>query len=58
MELTNQLEFGLSASVWTKDLALAERIAGQLVVGNVMINDVITSVANPYLPFSGANQPV
>lgn len=54
VELTNQLEFGLSASVWTKDLALAERIAGQLVVGNVMINDVITSVANPYLPFGGA----
>lgn len=54
--LANDSEFGLNASVWTSDLAKAESIAAQLVSGNVCINEVISTVANPHLPFGGVKQ--
>lgn len=54
LKLCNESNFGLSASVWTNNLDFARKFASKLVVGNVMINDVITSIGNPYLPFGGA----
>jgi acyl-CoA reductase-like NAD-dependent aldehyde dehydrogenase len=49
----NDSEFGLSASVWTKDLVKAERVARKLEVGNVSINNVMLTEGNPALPFGG-----
>ncbi|GIW22180.1 MAG: hypothetical protein KatS3mg068_1187 [Candidatus Sericytochromatia bacterium] len=53
IKLANETEYGLSASVWTKDIARAERVARKLKVGNVSINNVMLTEANPYLPFGG-----
>jgi acyl-CoA reductase-like NAD-dependent aldehyde dehydrogenase len=39
IELANDSEFGLGASVWTKDRAKGERIAHQIESGMVWIND-------------------
>jgi acyl-CoA reductase-like NAD-dependent aldehyde dehydrogenase len=40
--LANDSEFGLSATVWTRDSARGERLAGQLQAGAVMVNDCIS----------------
>jgi len=56
VRLANDTSFGLNASVWSSDLKKARRIARELVSGNVVINDVIISVANPHLPFGGVKE--
>lgn len=53
IERLNQGEFGLSASVWSKDLKVAESIARRLQVGAVSINNVMLTEGNPHLPFGG-----
>lgn len=53
IRLANDTEFGLNASVWTKDLKKARRVASRLVSGAVTINEALVSVANPDLPFGG-----
>ncbi len=53
LRLANDSEFGLNASVWSKDIAKAQRIARQLQVGNWVINDVLKNVGHPGLPFGG-----
>ena len=42
VQLSNHSKFGLSASVWTSNLRRARRVADQLEVGTVNINDVLT----------------
>jgi acyl-CoA reductase-like NAD-dependent aldehyde dehydrogenase/uncharacterized protein (DUF2141 family) len=49
----NRSPFGLSSSVWTKDIAKGKRVAKELVVGSCSINDVVRQIANPYAPFGG-----
>ena len=51
--LANASEYGLTASVWSKDLERAQRVARALVVGGVSINNVMATEANPALPFGG-----
>lgn len=53
LRLANDTIYGLNASVWSRDLAKARRVAERLVSGSVVINDVIVSVSNPHLPFGG-----
>ncbi len=53
IKLVNNSEFGLGASIWTKNIKKAKEIVSELNVGNCYINDVIKNVANPDLPFGG-----
>lgn len=53
IELANDSEYGLNASVWSRDLTKAREITSQLISGNVVINDVLVSVGNHFLPFGG-----
>jgi len=52
----NDSVYGLSASVWTSDIGKARRVAQSLETGSVVINDVVLSIANPYLPFGGVKE--
>ncbi|MBI2421895.1 MAG: aldehyde dehydrogenase family protein [Candidatus Hydrogenedentes bacterium] len=54
--LANDTPYGLSSSVWTRDLAKADRVARQIEAGNVCINDVMSSEGNTALPFGGVKQ--
>jgi acyl-CoA reductase-like NAD-dependent aldehyde dehydrogenase len=49
----NQSEFGLSASVWTKSVRRARRLAQRLQVGSVWVNDHMYSHNAPQLPWGG-----
>ena len=53
VELVNGCAFGLGASIFTCDVAAAKRLASQLKVGVITINDVIMPTADPRLPFGG-----
>ena len=53
VELANDSEFGLAASVWGKNLPRAEAIARDLNVGTVLLNDCLFSHAAPQLPWGG-----
>ncbi len=53
LALANDTAFGLSASVWTKDDARANRFVAGLKVGNVSVNNVMLTEGNPWLPFGG-----
>lgn len=56
VRLANSTIYGLNASVFSLDLDRAKRITRQLISGAVCINEVVTSVANPHLPFGGVKQ--
>jgi len=49
--LANSTDFGLSAAVWSRDLARARRMAGEIESGMVFINDFTRS--DPRAPFGG-----
>jgi len=51
IRIANATEYGLGASIWTRDLKRAERLAGRIEVGFVAINDMVKS--DPRLPFGG-----
>jgi acyl-CoA reductase-like NAD-dependent aldehyde dehydrogenase len=53
LRLANDSEFGLNASIWSRDIPKAERLAKQLQVGNWAINDVLKNAGHPGLPFGG-----
>jgi succinate-semialdehyde dehydrogenase/glutarate-semialdehyde dehydrogenase len=53
IRMANDSYFGLSASVWSQDLKRARRVAEQLEVGSVNINDTVAHFAVPLLPFGG-----
>lgn len=52
IKLANDSTFGLSASVWGEKTQV-ERVARQIVTGNVSINNVMVSEGNHALPFGG-----
>jgi len=51
IRIANDSEFGLSASLWTSDLAKGEMIARKLETGSVFINSI--SKSHPLLPIGG-----
>lgn len=54
IEEVNALEYGLTCAIWTRDLATAHRVAMQVEVGHVWINDVSRHFLGA--PFGGAKQ--
>jgi acyl-CoA reductase-like NAD-dependent aldehyde dehydrogenase len=56
IRLANDTPYGLSSSVWTRDLVKADRIARRIDAGNVCINDVMVTEGNSALPFGGVKQ--
>jgi len=51
VKLANYTEFGLGASIWTKDLAKAEKISRRIESGMVSVNNVV--ISDPRIPFGG-----
>ena len=56
VRLANDSPYGLSASVWSADLARADRVARALDTGNVSINNVLATQGNSGLPFGGVKE--
>ena len=53
VRLANDSEFGLSASIWTRDLQRGERLARSLESGSVMVNDCLSSFGIAEAPHGG-----
>jgi succinate-semialdehyde dehydrogenase/glutarate-semialdehyde dehydrogenase len=53
VRVANDSEFGLAASVWTKDRARGERVARQLKAGTVMVNDAVSCFSISEAPHGG-----
>jgi acyl-CoA reductase-like NAD-dependent aldehyde dehydrogenase len=54
IELANDSEYGLGASVWTQDLDKAERLSNSVESGIVSVNNVVAS--DPRVPFGGVKK--
>ncbi len=53
VKYANETDYGLAASIWTNDLAVGEKIAKDLHVGIVWINDGLYSHVCPDAPWGG-----
>ena len=51
IRLANDIEFGLGASIWTKDLQKADKMSRRIESGIVSVNNVVLS--DPRVPFGG-----
>lgn len=53
IQLANDSDYGLTASIWTENRQRGLKLARQLHVGNVGVNDHVTSSSDPHLPWGG-----
>ena len=53
IRLANDSEYGLAASVWTRDRSRGEKIARQIKAGTVMVNDAISCYGISEAPHGG-----
>lgn len=53
VQLANDSEFGLAASVWTRDRARGEKLARHISAGTVMVNDVVSCFGISEAPHGG-----
>jgi len=51
VRLANESEFGLGASIWTKDLEKADKMSRRIESGIVSVNNVV--ISDPRIPFGG-----
>ncbi len=51
IKLANDSEFGLGASIWTKDLVKADKMSRRIESGIVSVNNVV--ISDPRIPFGG-----
>ena len=54
IELANDSEYGLGASIWTQDLDKAERLSNSVESGMVSVNNIVAS--DPRVPFGGVKK--
>ena len=53
IRLANDSEFGLAASIWTRDRVRGEALAHRIQAGTVMVNDVVTCFGISEAPHGG-----
>lgn len=53
VELANDSEFGLTASVWTGDMARGKRVAQRIMAGSVCVNEVLYTHGIGQTPWGG-----
>jgi succinate-semialdehyde dehydrogenase/glutarate-semialdehyde dehydrogenase len=53
IRLANDSEFGLAASIWTRDRARGQKLARNIAAGTVMVNDVVSCFAISEAPHGG-----
>jgi succinate-semialdehyde dehydrogenase / glutarate-semialdehyde dehydrogenase len=51
IDVANDSDFGLGASIWTEDLERGERVAARIEAGCVFVNELVKS--DPRVPFGG-----
>ncbi len=56
VDLANQSEYGLNASVWTRDLDRGLALAREIESGSVCVNECVLSAGCSALPFGGIKQ--
>ena len=56
LRLANDSSYGLSASVWTRDMQRGIALAQRVESGNVCVNECVLSAGVPGLPFGGVKQ--
>jgi succinate-semialdehyde dehydrogenase/glutarate-semialdehyde dehydrogenase len=56
VRLANDSDFGLTASVWTKDLRRGRRVASRIEAGTVMVNEVLYTHGIAQTPWGGVKQ--
>jgi len=54
INLANDSEYGLGASIWTQDLDKAERLSSSVESGIVSVNNVV--ISDPRVPFGGVKK--
>jgi succinate-semialdehyde dehydrogenase/glutarate-semialdehyde dehydrogenase len=54
VRIANSTEFGLGASLWSRDTDRAQRLARRIDAGFISINDMVKS--DPRLPFGGVKK--
>ena len=54
--LANDSQFGLTASVWTRNLSRGRRVASRIEAGTVMINEVLYTHGIAQTPWGGVKQ--
>jgi succinate-semialdehyde dehydrogenase/glutarate-semialdehyde dehydrogenase len=56
VRLANDSDFGLTASVWTRDLRRGRRVASKIEAGTVMVNEVLYTHGIAQAPWGGVKQ--